>query len=323
MSVTAPVAGTASITIGVSSCLLGEQVRYDGGHKLDRYITDTLGRFFRFLPVCPEVGCGLSVPREAMRLEGGPANPRLVTVRTRLDLTERMQVYCAAKVRELEREGLCGFIFKKNSPSSGLFRVKVYQSGVPAKNGRGLFAAALARQFPLLPLEEEGRLNDPAIRENFIERVFSYRRWLDFLAAGPTPGRLVDFHTAHKLLMMAHSPAQYRAMGALVAHAGDVRHQELFRSYEELFMRGLALHATPRKNANVLQHIVGYFKRQLTTGEKAELLETITQYREGLIPLVVPITLIRHYVGKYEQPYLRGQVYLDPHPAQLMLRNHV
>jgi uncharacterized protein YbbK (DUF523 family) len=172
---------TRPIKIGVSSCLLGEKVRYDGGHKQDRYITDTLGKCFTFIPVCPEVGCGMTTPREAMRLERDPANPRLITINTRSDKTGQMLAYCATRVRELEAEDLCGFICKKDSPSCGLFRVKVYNNGVAARGGRGLFAAAVARHFSLLPLEEADHLNDPAIRENFIERVFSYRRWKDFL----------------------------------------------------------------------------------------------------------------------------------------------
>jgi len=314
---------TDSIKIGVSSCLLGEHVRYDGGHKHDRYITDTLGRYFTFVPVCPEVGCGLPTPREAMRLEGDPANPRLMTGRSRIDLTEQMLAFCTAKVQELEGEDLCGFIFKKDSPSSGLFRVKVYNNGAAAKSGSGLFAAAVARNFPLLPMEEEGRLNDPFLRENFIERVFSYRRWKDFLASGPTPGRLVEFHTIHKLLMMAHSPEIYRLMGKLVAHVRELPLTETLRAYEELFMNGLALHATTKKNTNVLQHMTGYFKKQLSVEEKSELLEVIGQYHDHLTPLLVPLTLLRHYVRKYDQQYLRVQVYLSPHPAQLMLRNHV
>lgn len=315
---------TTPITIGVSSCLLGEQVRYDGGHKHDRYITDTLGRFFRFLPVCPEVGCGMSTPREAMRLEGDPANPRLMTRQSRIDKTDQMLAYCAAKVRELEGEDLCGFIFKKDSPSSGLFRVKVYgTTGVPSRTGSGLFAAAVARHFPLLPMDEDGRLNDPAIRENFIERVFSYRRWKDFLGEAPDMGGLVKFHSRHKLLMMAHSPQIYREMGVLVAHSKEMNREELFRRYEGLLMKGLALHATAKKNTNVLMHIMGYFKKELTAAEKEELLETIGQYRDQLVPLLVPLTLLTHYVKKFDQPYLKEQVYLSPHPAELMLRNHV
>ena len=312
-----------TIKIGVSSCLLGERVRYDGGHKHNDYITDILGDYFSFVPVCPEVGCGLPIPREAMRLEGDPEAPRLLTRQSRIDLTAQMQTFCASKIKELEGEDLCGFIFKKDSPSSGLFRVKVYNNGMAVKNGRGLFAAAMAKNFPLLPMEEEGRLNDAPLRENFIERVFSYRRWKDFLANAPTLGKLVEFHTAHKLLMMAHSPDYYRQMGVLVAHGKELAVAELFRRYEELLMQGLARPATTAKNTNVLQHIMGYFKKELAADEKAELLEVISQYHAHLLPLIVPLTLLKHYVRKYDQTYLQGQIYLSPHPAQLMLRNHV
>lgn len=314
---------TSSIKLGISSCLLGEHVRYDGGHKHDHYITDTLGAYFSFVPVCPEVGCGMPIPREAMRLEGDPDHPRLMTGKSRIDKTEQMLAYCQSKVNELEGEDLCGFIFKKDSPSSGLFRVKVYNNGAAVKNGRGLFAAAVANHFPLLPMEEEGRLNDPAIRENFIERVFSYRRWKDFLADAPNLGKLVEFHTAQKLLMMAHSPQIYRELGVAVAHASGRKLSDLLRQYEELFMKGLAMQATVRKNTNVLQHIMGYFKRRLSHDEKQELLEVINQYHQHLLPLVVPLTLLKHYVNKYDQQYLKGQIYLSPHPSQLMLRNHV
>lgn len=302
----------STIKLGVSSCLLGEQVRYDGGHKHDRYITDVLGRYFSFVPVCPEVGCGLPIPRESMRLEGDPAAPRLMTNKTRIDLTDQMLDYCNQKVEELATEDLCGYVFKKDSPSSGLFRVKVYNNGMATKNGNGLFAAAMVQCFPLLPMEEEGRLHDPQLRENFIERVFSCRRWKDFLAEGPTLGQLVRFHTNHKLLMMAHSPEVYRSMGALVAHGKDLPLSELLQRYEELFMKGLSFHATVKKNTNVLQHLMGYFKRELTADEKQELLEVISQYHDQLTPLIVPITLIRHYVRKYDQQYLKEQVYLAP-----------
>jgi uncharacterized protein YbgA (DUF1722 family)/uncharacterized protein YbbK (DUF523 family) len=312
-----------SIAVGVSSCLLGEPVRYDGGHKHDHYLTDTLGRFFRFVPVCPEVGCGLPVPREAMRLEGDPAAPRLVTNRTGVDLTERMLEYCRFTVQELEKEDLCGFIFKKNSPSSGLFRVKVYNGGMPAKAGRGLFAAAVVTHFPLLPVEEEGRLFDMSIRENFIERIFAYREWKDFLLGNRGLGDLVEFHSRRKLQIMAHSPEIYRQLGRLVAEGKTLERTILLDRYQELLMRALALQATVKKNSNVLSHIMGYFKEQLISDEKVELLEVIDSYHAGLVPLVVPITLLKHYVRKFNQDYLRNQTYLSPHPMELMLRNHV
>ena len=246
-----------------------------------------------------------------------------MTRQTRVDKTEQMLAYSAAKIVELESEDLCGFIFKKDSPSSGLFRVKVYNSGQAQKVGSGLFAAAMVRHFPLLPMEEEGRLNDAAIRENFLERIFSYRRWKDFLAGTPTVGRLVEFHTGNKLLMMAHSPQIYREMGVMVAHGTELELAVLLQRYEEIFMKGLALHATVKKNTNVLQHIMGYIKQQLSADEKVELLEVIGQYHDCLLPLIVPMTLLKHYIHKYDQQYLKGQIYLAPHPAQLMLRNHV
>jgi uncharacterized protein YbgA (DUF1722 family)/uncharacterized protein YbbK (DUF523 family) len=312
------------IKLGVSSCLLGNSVRYDGGHKRDGYVVDTLGQFFAFLPVCPEVECGLSVPRESMRLEGDPESPRLVTNRTKADLTERMLAYCAGRAQDLACEGLRGFIFKKDSPSSGLHRVKVYdENGSPGRTGRGLFAAAFTARFPLVPVEEEGRLNDPDLRENFIERVFAYARLEDFLASRPSLGELVGFHTAHKLLVMSHSVTIYRELGALVGQAKSMDRDELFARYRALFMKAMAVQATEKKNANVLMHIMGYFKKRLSSGEKAELLELIGQYGAHLVPLIVPMTMIRHYIRKYEEAYLAGQIYLSPHPAELMLRNHV
>ena len=309
------------IIIGVSSCLLGERVRYDGGHKHDRYLTGTLGRFFRLLPVCPEAGCGLPIPREPMRLEEEGGRVRLVTTRTRIDHTERMRRWCAEKVAELAAEDLCGFIFKKGSPSSGLFGVKVYRPGMKAKTGRGLFAEAVTASFPLLPVEEEERLRDPELREHFIVRVLAYRRWKDLAAGGTTPGRLAAFHSAHKLLLMAHSPEHCREMGRLVARANGVPPEELFPRYEALFMKALARRATVRKNNGVLQQIAGRFKKRLTPEERAEVAGVIGEYHDRLVPLAVPVTLLRHYAGKYGQEQLLGQLYLTPSTMELMLRN--
>lgn len=312
------------INVGVSSCLLGERVRYDGGHKHDRYITDVLGKFFHFVPVCPEVDCGMSTPREAMRLVGDASQPQLITIKTGVDKTPQMLAFCERKVKELEKMDLCGFIFKKDSPSSGLFRVKVYNDkSMAVKNGSGLFAHAVVEHFPLLPVEEEGRLNDLTIRENFIERIFSYRRLKDFLANKPTMSKLVAFHTQQKLLMMAHSPTIYAQMGRLVAQAKSAELKTVLNVYETLYMKALSYHATPKKNANALMHVMGYFKKCLSAPEKVELLDIIEQYRQQLVPLIVPMTLLKHYVAKYEQVYLKDQVYLSPHPAELMLRNHV
>ena len=314
------------IRLGISACLLGQQVRFDGGHQLDRFITDTLGRYVEFVPVCPEVECGLGVPREAMRLVGEPLAPRLMTVRTKIDHTERMVKWAETRVRELGREDLCGFIFKSKSPSSGMERVRVYSEparGVPVMKGVGMFARIFMAHFPLLPVEDEGRLHDPGLRENFIERIFVFQRWRELLAAAAGRGGLVAFHTRHKLLILAHSTEHYRELGKLVAQAKELPAPKLYERYQSRLMEALRLKATPKKNTNVLQHLMGYFKKELTTEEKQELLEIIDNYRQGYVPLVVPVTLINHYVRKYNQPYLQEQFYLQPHPVELQLRNHV
>ena len=311
------------IRIGLSTCLLGENVRYDGGHKRDRFVTDTLGQFLEFVPVCPEMECGLGVPRESMRLVGNPESPRLVTNRTKIDHTERMVDWARKRVKELEKENLCGFIFKSNSPSSGMERVRVYsEKGMPERKGVGMFARIFMDHFPLLPVEEDGRLHDIRLRENFIERIFALKRWREIMGLKRSRGKLVTFHTQHKLLLLSHSPKHAGAMGKLVAKAKHLPQGELYSAYQDLLMQALKLKTTIKKNINVLQHMMGYFKKQLSGDEKQELLETMDQYREGYIPLIVPITLIKHYVRKYDQPYLKQQVYLNPHPVELKLRNH-
>lgn len=309
------------IPLGVSSCLLGEKVRFDGGHKQHHYITDQLSSYFQFISVCPEVECGLPVPREAMHLVGNPLEPRLVTIKSGRDLTEQMYQWCHRRIQELGLLQLRGFISKKNSPSSGLFRVKVYQrNGPPLTTGSGLFAKALTVAYPLLPAEEEGRLADTKLRENFIERVFSYDRLLTFLANRPSKADLVRFHTEHKLLLMAHSPDHYRRLGKLVADTVPLKEQ--LATYSSLFMEGLQLLATPAKQTNVMLHCLGYFKKQLESWEKYELLDLIERHRGGQLPLIVPLTLLKHYIRRFDQPYLAEQLYFRPHPDELMLRNH-
>ena len=312
------------IRLGISTCLLGENVRYDGGHKLDHFLTETLGQYVEYVPVCPEVECGLSIPREALRLVGNADSPRLVTAHTKQDLTDRMTQWARKRVLELEKEGLLGFIFKSDSPSSGMERVKVYSDqGIPAKRGIGVFARTFMEHFPLLPVEEEGRLHDLILRENFVERIFALKRWREVLAKKESRGNLVDFHTQHKLLILSHSPKHYQIMGKLVARAKDIAVKELYQQYQTILMEALQLKTTPKKNANVLMHMMGYFKEQLSSDEKQELLEVIDHYRQEYIPLIVPTTLMNHYVRKYDQPYLKQQVYLNPHPLELQLRNHV
>lgn len=312
------------IPIGISACLLGQEVRFDGGHKRDTFLTETFGQFVEWVPVCPEVEAGFSTPREAMRLVQREGVVRLLTVKTGIDVTERLDRFSTRRVGALKREGLCGYVLKKDSPSCGMTRVKVYDPhGSPARSGRGRFAAALLDRYPSLPVEEEGRLSDPRLRDNFVERVFAYRRLRDLFAARWTVGGLVRFHTAHKLVLMAHSVEAYRRLGQYVARAKSIARAQVEREYAEAFMTALTAIATPRRHVNVLMHMAGYFKSLLDSGDKEELHGTIEDYRLGLVPLVVPITLFRHHVRQHDVTYLQGQVYLEPHPKELMLRNHV
>jgi uncharacterized protein YbgA (DUF1722 family)/uncharacterized protein YbbK (DUF523 family) len=310
------------IKLGVSSCLLGQKVRYDGGHKRDLFLTDTLGLYVEWMPLCPEVEYGLPVPREPMKLVGAPSSPRLVTIRTGIDHTEGMLNWANKRLADLKNEGLCGFIFKSKSPSSGMQRVKVYsESGIPSRTGVGIFAGAFIKRFPLIPTEDEGRLNDLGLRENFLERVFVFKRWRELCEKGISAKGLIDFHTMHKLLILSHSPKHYTVLGKLVA---DLKGEAGGASdiYIRTLMEGLRLTATTKKNTNVLHHIMGYFKKVLSADEKEELLEVIGCYHGGLTPLIVPVTLLNHYVRKYNEPYLQSQYYLRPYPLELMLRNH-
>lgn len=312
------------IRIGVSACLLGQEVRFDGGHKRDLFLTETFGRFVEWVPVCPEDEAGFGTPREPMRLVSSDGRLRLITVKTGVDLTDRLDAYARHRVARLTRDDLSGYVLKKDSPSCGNERVKVYGAGgAPTRSGRGLFAAALHAQLPWLPIEEEGRLSDPRIRDNFVERVFAYRRLRTFFAARWTMGGLVRFHTAHKLTLMAHSVEAYSALGTLVARAKSLPRSTVEARYVEPFMTALAVIATPRRHTNVLQHMAGYFKTLLDAESRAELRATIEDYRQGLVPLIVPITLIRHHVRRHDVSYLAGQTYLEQHPKELMLRNHV
>jgi len=306
------------IRLGVSACLLGQEVRYDGQHKLDRFLVETLGKYVDYVPVCPEVECGLGVPREAMRLVGDPEAPRLVTQTTKKDLTKQMLDWVARRLDELAGENLSGFIFKSKSPSSGMERVKIYnEEGAVVARGAGLFARAFIKRFPLLPVEDEGRLSDPDLRENFIERIFALGRYRDAMAGGASLDALMRFHASQKYLLMAHSEVHARKLGKMLA-GGKGRRVDLFRAdYERVLLEALRLNATPRKHVNVLQHMMGYFKSSLAGDEKQELLTALDDFKKGLIPLIVPITLIRHYVMKYRVTYLAGQIYLQPHPLEL------
>jgi len=315
---------TEPLRLGISRCLLGDEVRFDGGHKRDDFLTDVFGRYVEWVPVCPEVEAGLGTPREAMQLVGGPQGPRLVTIKSETDHTRALEMMTANRIAELKNLDLSGYVFKKGSPSCGIERVRIYnEHGMPSRNGVGLFARAFIEQFPLIPVEDEGRLGDPTLRENFIERVFCYRRWQDLVQSGVTRQALAQFHTVHKYLLSAHHPQQCEVLGRLIGQAHQHRPKDLAHRYGELFMKALAVKATVRKQVNVLQHILGYFKERLGVHEKAELLGVIGDYHHGLTPLIVPLTLIKHYVQIFDVSYIRDQVYLNPHPIEVMLRNHV
>lgn len=311
--------------VGISACLLGKAVRFDGGHKRDPFLTETFARFVEWVPVCPEVEFGLGIPRPTLRLERHEGEIRLVVPRTGEDLTAAMRRWARQRARELEAEQLAGFVLKKDSPSCGVFRVKVYrpEGGVPSRDGSGFFAAALRERFPHLPVEEEGRLHDPRLRENFIERVFAYQRLHNLFSGRWTIGQLVRFHTVHKLQLLSHSPALYAELGRLVAEARRYDRQELRERYADGFMRALETLATPRRHANVLQHIAGYLRDHLDSAVRQEIARLIEDYRNGLVPLVVPLTLLHHYARRIGSDYLLGQTYLEPHPRELLLRNHV
>jgi uncharacterized protein YbgA (DUF1722 family)/uncharacterized protein YbbK (DUF523 family) len=321
------------LRIGISACLLGQQVRYNGGHKRDPFLVDTFGPYVEWVPVCPEVEVGMGTPREPVRLVRDPAGRphddepvpvRLIAPKSGTDWTERMTGYSTARVAKLARLDLSGYVLKKDSPSCGTARVRVHGAGgMPERTGVGLFAAALREGLPTLPVEEEGRLCDPRLRENFIERVFACRRLRTLFKGRWSVGDLGRFHTAHKLVLLAHDPRAYASLGRLVARAKEHPRAALARSYERGFMDALARLAMPARHANVLQHIAGYLRDGLDAASRAELQGLVDDHRNGLVPLVVPITLVRHHVRRLGIEYLQSQVYLDPHPEELALRNHV
>jgi len=320
----AAVAAERPIRLGVSSCLLGQNVRYDGGHKRDRFVAEDLAPFVEWVAVCPEVEVGMGTPRPALRLVREGDEVRMVEIASGRDHTHAMQRYAQKRVRALRALDLSGYVLKKDSPSCGMTRVKVYaEKGAPARDGRGLFAGPLIDSHPNLPVEDEGRLNDPGLRENFIERVFAYRRLRDLFGARWTSGQLVAFHTAHKLQLMAHAMEPYRELGSLVASMKKWPRDALRERYERVFMGALARVSTRARNTNVLQHAAGHLKKRLDSGSRTELAELIHDYRRGMVPLVVPVTLLRHHARHHEIAYLNGQTFLEPHPKELMLRNHV
>lgn len=313
------------LRIGISSCLLGNEVRYDGTHKLMHYIKDTLGQFVEFIPLCPEVASGMPVPRESIRLERKGDSTALMGNKTRTDYTEQMNKWISPELNRLKEMNLCGFLFKSKSPSCGLYRVKEYSEEGKTLDfdTRGVFAQAFTDRFPLLPVEEDGRMNDARLRENFIERIFALHRWHQLLEEPLSVHNLTQFYVGYKYTLMAHEPKAQKELGALIANHDNLEISELYTEFLKRFLASMETQATTRKNTNVLEHIFGYFKKDLTKEEKAEMVSLIQTYHDRMIPLIVPVTMLKHYTEKYNEEYLKTQYFLNPHPMELMLRNHV
>ncbi|MDR9436956.1 MAG: DUF523 and DUF1722 domain-containing protein [Thiohalophilus sp.] len=310
-----------TINIGISSCLLGQEVRYDGGHKRNVFVLNNLSEYFEFVPYCPEVAIGMGIPRPPIRLVRRDDGVHAVGIQDPdMDKTDELRDYAFEVSGQLSE--ISGYILKKDSPSCGMERVRVFDhNNVPAKTGSGIYAATLMECLPNLPFEEEGRLMDPVLRENFIERVFVYYRWQQMIKDGLTPSALVDFHSRHKFNVLAHDEPAYRRLGRLVADAGKEHLHSLAGSYIDILMQALKIPATRKRHTNVLMHVMGYLKNSLDGDDKQELLEVLDKYRLGQVPLIVPITLLKHHLRKYPQPYIDQQYYMNPYPEELMLRN--
>jgi uncharacterized protein YbgA (DUF1722 family)/uncharacterized protein YbbK (DUF523 family) len=315
-------ATSVKIPVGVSQCLLGEPVRYNGGHKHNRYLTDVLGQYFEYRPVCPEVAIGLGIPRKPIRLVATDGETRVRGIEdASLDVTDALSGEADRVVNSMPE--LSGYIFMQNSPSCGVFRMKRYtEKGMPKDSaGRGAYARRFIERKPLLPVEEAGRLSDAALRENFITRVFAYHDWQLCLEKHPSPAGLVNFYSRYKYQIMAHHRASYQAIGRLLADVGKLDAQQVNLEFITLFMGALGHQATRRGNTNVMMHLRGYLRGQINGSEHQELTALIDQYRAGQIPLVVPLTLLKHYLRKTDNPYLQKQTFWAPYPEGLGLRN--
>jgi len=311
--------------IGISACLLGENVRFNGGHKQSQLCCEVLAAYFDFVPLCPEVAIGLGIPRETIRLVGDAASPQAVgSVHRELNVTAPLGEY--GEKMAAEHSDLCGYIFMQKSPSCGLERVKVYrENGAPVDGGgRGIYAQAFCARHPNLPVEEDGRLNDPVLRENFLTRVFVYASWQQLLGEGLSRHRLLAFHARYKYLLMAHSPAHYKSLGNLLGGMAKGEDLDALGSgYFSALMSGLKKCATRGTHTNVLQHISGYLKQAISADDKQEMQTVIGQYRQGIVPLVVPLTLLKHHFRLHPDRYIAQQAYLQPHPENLSLRNAI
>jgi uncharacterized protein YbgA (DUF1722 family)/uncharacterized protein YbbK (DUF523 family) len=306
------------IQVGISACLMGHQVRFDGGHKRSDFCERELSRYFDFIPVCPEVAIGLGTPRPSIRLVKHADGIHVETGDGSLDVTAPLIAYGEQMSQELQ--ALSGYVFCAKSPSCGMERVRVYGEAGGVKEGVGQYARVLMQRLPLLPVEEDGRLNDPVLRENFVLRIFAYHDWQQLLLDGLTRGKLIAFHSRYKYLLLAHHPGSYKEMGRYLATMGDLPMAHIAERYVSALMAALKERASRKNHTNVLQHLQGYFKKQLTAEQKAELHDTIDKYRRGILPLLSPMTLLRHYLREYPNDYLQQQVYFSPYPEDLALR---
>ncbi|MFT5219749.1 MAG: hypothetical protein ACI9LO_001867 [Planctomycetota bacterium] len=308
------------IPVGISSCLIGERVRFDGGHKQSRYIMDTLGEYFEFRSFCPEMAIGMGVPRQPIRLINDQQRVEAVGVKdTSINVTDQL-LQIADQQRGWHQQ-MFGYIVKKGSPSCGMERVKIYVNGNPQQQGGGLYTQTMMENFPNLPVEEEGRLGDLRLRENFIKRVFTYKRWQDMVDQGLGWGALTDFHARHKLILYSHNQDLGRQLGKELSVAREQPIEDFAAHYLANLMTILKITAKPANHVNVLEHIRGYLKHELDKDDKQELSESIENYRLGLLPLIVPITLLRHHFRKHPNDYIERSYYMQPHPGELMLLN--
>jgi uncharacterized protein YbgA (DUF1722 family)/uncharacterized protein YbbK (DUF523 family) len=308
------------LKVYVSECLVGGEVRHDGGHKRSSMPEQMFQELFDFVPVCPEVGIGLGVPREPIRLVGDVATPRAVGVRSAdLDVTDRLESF--ARIQNQFLDDVDGYVFMKNSPSCGLFRVKVYRAtdGIPLAEGRGVYASGISRLRPNLPIEESGRLFDPVLRENFVTRTFVHAHWRALLRFGLSAKSLIAFHSVYKYLVMAHSISGYKTLGRLLSDL-STNLEDVASEYFEGLMVSLGKPAMPGGHANVMSHLQGYVKNSLTGRSRAELANLIEQYRRGEVPLLAPLSLLKHHLGEHDAGYAINQLYLQPHPINAGLR---
>ncbi|MDF2643066.1 MAG: hypothetical protein K0R45_2339 [Pseudomonas sp.] len=310
--------------LGISACLMGVEVRFNGGHKESHLCTRALSEYFDFIPLCPEVAIGMGIPREPIRLVGDPESPQAVgTVNSDLNVTSALADYGTHMAAEVG--DICGYIFMQKSPSCGLERVKVYrENGAPVDGGgRGIYAKAFCEQHPNLPVEEDGRLNDAVLRENFVTRVFAYAAWQEVLKTGVTRRALTEFHSRYKYQLMANNPAQYKVLGNMLGSMGRSDPNEIAPLYFSELMSALKKCATRSTHTNVLQHLSGYLKQTISAEDKQEIQALIAQYHQGIVPLIVPLTLLKHHFRQHPDPYVALQVYMQPHPENLSLRNAI